>query len=461
MSTTKGIVSPSNYRFNAASRTITFSSDYTGIALSDITYITNIKSGVATVIYDPFDATKGGTLSGLTLTLAFNTTSMSNDDPLQIIVGFIAPPDFVEDKQEQSIDLLQNISDNLDLLAATADQTERIELNVREVSTRRDLTGATVLSDSVPYTLNPPKILRAAGEYYSVDTSGYNTTIFTISGVTNAASATITVDTGESEAAYFPCFYYLAQTGNNLNLVSAGTSASINNNIVYTVVVPNVGKFARLRMAGGTASFLVSATLRNIPYIGNNGGPVSNILINGANPSSFLTGATSSTAPNIAQSTVNVGGSSFPTNNPPNISSTLNTSVPYPIGVAGRELPNMNALSGIFRYLTLDSAGRVMIGGDTPETETRTQSKLASGAIPGLPPRGIGARPNTMQGSQALFVEDTSQVEGDTNTMLLKQILQELKILNQQITELPMIVNTPSYKMSDPQEYRDDNSTLF
>lgn len=83
----RGIVGASDYVFNAASRTVTFSADYSSIALSDILYILNCKQGVATVIYDPTVSTKGGTLSGRTLTLQYDTTSMSSADPLQIIIG--------------------------------------------------------------------------------------------------------------------------------------------------------------------------------------------------------------------------------------------------------------------------------------------------------------------------------------------------------------------------------------
>ena len=83
----RGIVGASDYVFNAASKTVTFSADYSSIALSDILYILNCKQGVATVIYDPTVSTKGGTLSGRTLTLQYDTTSMSSADPLQIIIG--------------------------------------------------------------------------------------------------------------------------------------------------------------------------------------------------------------------------------------------------------------------------------------------------------------------------------------------------------------------------------------
>jgi hypothetical protein len=147
----KGIVEGSNYKFNAANKTITFSSDYIGMSLSDITYITNIKSGVATVIYDPFDSTKGGVLNGLVLTLAYNTTSMSDSDPIQIIVGYTpknADPQLVKivegpDQQDDTA-LLQNISDNLDYLNLALDQTEGIQVNTRDVSIKKDIQGAII-----------------------------------------------------------------------------------------------------------------------------------------------------------------------------------------------------------------------------------------------------------------------------------------------------------------------------
>ena len=92
MAVYKGVVPSGKYTFNAATQTIVLDSDYNGIALSDIMLITNVKSGTAITIYDPFDPAKGGTLSTLTLTLNYNTTAMSNTDPLQIIVGMTSLP---------------------------------------------------------------------------------------------------------------------------------------------------------------------------------------------------------------------------------------------------------------------------------------------------------------------------------------------------------------------------------
>lgn len=87
MAAYKGVVATADYTFDKTAGTITFSANYTGIALSDIMYGTNVKSAIATVIYDPSNAALGGSLSGLVLTLAYNTSAMADADPLQIIVA--------------------------------------------------------------------------------------------------------------------------------------------------------------------------------------------------------------------------------------------------------------------------------------------------------------------------------------------------------------------------------------
>lgn len=96
MATYKGVVPYGKYTFYPATKIIELHADYSGIALSDIMLITNVKSGTAITIYDPFDPAKGGTLSlvggVITLTLNYNTTAMSNTDPLQIIVGMVNLP---------------------------------------------------------------------------------------------------------------------------------------------------------------------------------------------------------------------------------------------------------------------------------------------------------------------------------------------------------------------------------
>lgn len=69
------------YIFVASAKTIV-SSDFN--RLRDIAIITNVTDGI--VIYDALDSTLKGTLSGKTLTLDYDTTTMADTDELQIII---------------------------------------------------------------------------------------------------------------------------------------------------------------------------------------------------------------------------------------------------------------------------------------------------------------------------------------------------------------------------------------
>lgn len=462
MAITKGIVSKGNYTFSAANQSITFSSDYLGMSLSDITYITNIKSGVATVIYDPFDATKGGVLNGLTLTLAYNTTLMGNTDPLQIIVGFTpsnpAPINVnVVDspEQESQRDLLQNISDDLDFIALAMDNTEGVQINTREANpAKRDVNNAQIPSDAPsPIT----GLLTNSSSFIIVDTTGYQSIEINCAGSPNA-NMTVRFDASIDRINWSTA--PTIDASNPSTAQQAGFSIASNQTRRFNVSV--FSKFLRIGVNSYTAGVTsILAYLRQVPIVT---GPFTQIPVNanlGTISGSAIVGLNAGTAtnPGAAQSTAGgftVAGSSLPTQNPPNANSTLSTTVPYPVGISGREQPYIGALSGIYRYLTLDGGGRTILGGDTPDTETRTQSKLASGAIPGIPPRGIGAKSNNMFGSQSLLVENTSQSEGDTIPTLLQQILVELKMLNQQINEIPFNLNLGIKMQNEVSDYRQE-----
>lgn len=74
-----------NYTFNTSEKTITFN-DYDNIEIEKILQISNVKT--ANIIYSPMDfgdsINRKGNASGNVLTLAYNTISMNNSDPLQI-----------------------------------------------------------------------------------------------------------------------------------------------------------------------------------------------------------------------------------------------------------------------------------------------------------------------------------------------------------------------------------------
>ena len=74
-------IRPLSYTFDASAKTITCSSFST---LDGILLITNVTDNV--IIYNFADPTKGGSLTSSTLTLVYDTSSMSDSDSLLIYV---------------------------------------------------------------------------------------------------------------------------------------------------------------------------------------------------------------------------------------------------------------------------------------------------------------------------------------------------------------------------------------
>lgn len=436
MALTKGIVSGGNYTFSAANKTITFSNDYMGMSLSDVTYITNIKSGVATVIYDPFDATKGGVLNGLVLTLAYNTTTMGDTDPLQIIVGFTpnnATPQNVaiaENPQlEAQTELLQNISEAADVLKLAQDKRENAPLYVSDIDQKRDPQGALVQSDNV---LAGSKVLLKLNDALTVDTTGYNSVVFFSRATENISTFVNGIIEGSVDGKNWIAIS--ASTASGSAVTAASFSAfSISSNTSYVTQASCTTRYVRLRLSFySSGSVFVEAYLRTTPYPAGLF-TVLPMLISQIGTSVVIGTAAAGWGAFSGVSGIPVGGVSQPGVGSP----------AFPIMVGGTEEPTKAALAGLARPLRTDTTGRPILGTDFGSTAYGT-----------IPPRGVGGIATTMQGSQALLTSDVSQSEGDTMPMLLQQILVELKMLNQQINELPLTMNLGIKMQNEVSDYR-------
>jgi hypothetical protein len=443
MAGNKGIVSAQFYTFSATNRTITFTNDYAGLDLGEITYITNIKNGVATVIYDPFDATKGGTLSGLTLTLAYDTTLMADTDPLQIITGFtpqnadptpvriVEGPDQIDDTA-----LLQNISDNLDFLNLALDQNEGIQMNVREVNSyKKDTENALILSDTIeikyaiPANANPFSPIIDTKGYQQIQWNAFTGYSWAIQNVQFSNDQQNWVSVG-----------FITQIGSGTPTYYNG-SLSASGYAVFTVAV--LGRYFRLQYWNQNNAILnFGIVLKNAP---------------------LSTAGITSTIGNIATSTI-AGNATQGYNAFQTFGNTLSvagqtqpgsTSVPYPIIIGGISPPAIGSLAGVARSLILDNSGRTVLGADNAFLNTPTLSSAKENASANTT-RGIGGIPNNIVGAQSLTVTNVAQDFGDTQVMLMRQILTELKILNQNFAEMPNLLNQANFTISDPQEYRDD-----
>ena len=117
-----------NYTFNAASRTVTFLG-YSRILLDSILIITNVASN--TIIYNFAGSGKGGTVSGNVLTLDFDTSAMSNSDPLQIYYEDAAIVPATVQEQQNTEDLLYLLSVQGNALGKLAEMVDGA--NIRAV----------------------------------------------------------------------------------------------------------------------------------------------------------------------------------------------------------------------------------------------------------------------------------------------------------------------------------------
>lgn len=86
-----------NYTFNAIARTITIT-DYTSINLEWILLITNTTDNI--ILYNFADATYPATVLTNVITLAYDTSTMSNTDRIQI---FLDIPDAIQSVSDSSV----------------------------------------------------------------------------------------------------------------------------------------------------------------------------------------------------------------------------------------------------------------------------------------------------------------------------------------------------------------------
>jgi len=158
-----------SYTFNPTSKIVTIAGVAT-LALEQILLITNVTKGV--IIYNFADPTAGGTIASNVLTLAYNTTSMSTTDRLQIF-----------------IDVANTTNANIQVAGANASYTNPVPIaNVCNAATLIS-TGTITASSQYPATatISPP-----ATNYRYFLVTYYNASGQTISGVQiNVPSLTI------------------------------------------------------------------------------------------------------------------------------------------------------------------------------------------------------------------------------------------------------------------------------
>jgi hypothetical protein len=312
----------------------------------------------------------------------------------------------------------QTVVSNADKVAWAMDDTNNTPLNVKlqfqNSGIKQDLSGAFILSDAPqPVTVN-----QSIGGTTVIDTQGYQSIQIT----TNSTyAAGLGVQYSNDNLTFIASTPMLTGTGT----VNTSLAAS------QTYVSPCYGRFARI----------VATAVGSFTYVLRNYSSLTAQNLAGINGASVISGGVAGT--------LGVGGT-----NAVGIASASN-----PVLVGGVDP------TGLARRATTTMLGDVITGNRTIPTSSAALSSTTTGNTPIGSANYINQIPQTVQ--------DTSQFEGQTQTELLAQLLQEIKILNQQMYELPRVIalalqgpTAPSQNQNiqlgdDPYMLRQDSSFFF
>ncbi len=406
-----------NYAFNAAAKTVTFT-DFSAIRLDSVLLITNVTSNI--IIYDFNDPLKGGSVLNNVLTLEFDTSLMNNADGLFIKYDDGSTVQKVTEQNSEDLSPLSTWKKQDDQISIIREENELNKVTEDRLSVADLLLSAMDPSQGTPLYVNLKKDLKQEpdGGLYLADMQGPY--------VWNSAtpSSVITLDcTGfqsvliQKNTTGVVTPYAFNDNANPLPTLAIACATSIPASTLLTAAgmyqVPVVSKYLRLV---GPAS-----AIQCIIYLSQSACfPELNATFNVTQ----IAGSPPPTA-NVAGTLV-VGGAVQ--------KGVARTTFPMPM--AGED----QLTAPLTRTVLTDQLGRVQIG-NVPSQNSTAVNKLGY---------------NTLY-RNILEVQDTSDLEGQTPAEIMLQILNELKILNLQMFELPSLQNRGLPANDHPDDLRKEN----
>jgi hypothetical protein len=267
---------------------------------------------------------------------------------------------------------------------------------------KTDNFGALILSDApAPVVVN-----AVVGTIIFIDMQGYNTIALT-AGVTFAATNGFQISNDQVN-------WTVAQA----SIASSSSTAGIYTTGIFpaaSFTLSNAARFVRI----------ICTTAGSVTYyLRNTAGIMSSQNLTAINGIGIQTPGSAALAP------------------------------PIPVGIID--------YAGLTRRFLSDTAGRATFTAASPllytmaGTTTTTQNTPSSNTA--LPHNSIGMLPYTYQLTGAMNVQDTSQFEGQNFVELLAQILLEMRIMNQQLYELPRLMATSQQSQDPPESFRQEPS---
>jgi len=305
----------------------------------------------------------------------------------------------------------------VDKISWAMDETNNTPLHVKLMpqnsGVKQDLTGAFILSDAPqPVTVN-----QLIGGVTIIDTQGYSTLQLT----TGAGFASTTGVQFSTDGVTFTSAPMMTGAG------VFTTSLTANANFT----VPCLGRFARI---SATTAGQFTYNLRNIQA-----------QFSEQNLTAINGTAVAPASAQLGVAVVNMGTGA----------AVVSGGVAGTLGVGGTNLVGVTSASnpvivggvdptGLARRAASTMLGDLIAGNRTIPTSNATLGTATTGNTP------IGSAGYNNQ--IPLAVQDIEQYEGQTHLELLAQLLQEVKIMNQQLYELPQVLTLALQGPTAPQQ---------
>jgi hypothetical protein len=297
-------------------------------------------------------------------------------------------------------------SNPVDRLSLAMDETNNIPLNIKlqlgNSGIKQDNLGAFVLSDApAPITVTQP----ATGGTTIIDTTGYQSLHVT----TNATFASTVGFQASNDGINF------SATGIVVTTATGVATASIS--AATTYIVPCYARYLKI----------VATTAGSFTYYFRNTAQTTN-----QNLSAIGGTAISSGTAQLGVNMVQIGASTPVT---AGLAGTLGVGGAAAVGSAPTTNPLLAGVvdsAGVIRRATSDPLGGLIVANRVLPSSNAS----IIGTTTGNTPIGMGSFVNQLP----INVQDTTQFESQSQIELLGLILQELKILNQQIYEIPRVL---------------------
>ena len=238
-----------SYTFNAAAQTVTLNNLPSPFVQTQLKLIVNANTN--TLIFNLIDPTMTATVSGNVITLAFNTSSMNNSDPLQIFLE--VPGIYVSDAQTtqvQQLAVIAGLTNDItpqyqELPLSAGGNTVIVSGNVSSI-----VTGNVGIITSDNTILDSKTISNiGAGNVYV--TTGYQTLSFQFSGNWTGSAQ---IYGSNDNLNWFSLLAQNATDGSKADLISTPGiyTVSVNTNYVYYNFAELIGRVS-LTVLGKTS----------------------------------------------------------------------------------------------------------------------------------------------------------------------------------------------------------------